>query len=207
MHLHASRRPVLLAAASLVVACHHQPPAIAAVAKPVTDDGAQSAAAQARQDSIERARAARDDAARAAATADSARRAADALRTADADARQSLLAPIHFDFDRAEILPGDQAVLDRKAAIMAANPGLRIHIDGNTDERGSDEYNLALGMRRAGEVRQYLSNHGIDATRLSIASNGEERPACQEHGESCWSQNRRDEFVIVAGGARIVAVR
>jgi peptidoglycan-associated lipoprotein len=207
MHLPVSRRTLLLAAASLVVACHHQPPAVAAVAKSATDDAAQSAAAQARQDSIERARAARDEAARAAFTADSARRAADALRTADADARQSLLTPIHFDFDRAEILPADQAILDRKAAIMSANPDVRIHIDGNTDERGSDEYNLALGMRRAAEVRQYLSNHGIAATRLSIASNGEERPACQEHGESCWSQNRRDEFAIVAGGTRIVAVR
>ena len=155
-----------------------------------------------------RERAARDEAARAAAAAaDSARRAADALRGSEADARMQLLAPVHFDFDQADIRADDQANLGRKAAIIVANPALRIHIDGNTDERGSDEYNLALGMRRAGAVRQYLTNHGVDASRVTIASNGEERPVCQGHDESCWSQNRRDEFSIVSGGGRIVAAR
>ena len=70
---------------------------------------------------------------------------------------------------------------------------------GNADERGSDEYNQALGMRRAQIARKYLIDHGIDAGRIDISSNGEEKPVCQAHDESCWSQNRRDEFVIVAG--------
>jgi peptidoglycan-associated lipoprotein len=66
---------------------------------------------------------------------------------------------------------------------------------------------LALGTRRAQAARQYLTDHGVDAARIEIASNGEERPVCQEHDENCWKQNRRDEFVIVAGGDRIVGSR
>jgi peptidoglycan-associated lipoprotein len=209
MHSFFSRRTVMLVtASSFIAACHRQAPAVAPTASPATDDAAQLA--QARADSIARAQAAqaaRDDSiARAEAAANNARHAADAL-SSDADARALLLAPVHFDFDRAEVRPSDQTVLDRKAAILNANPGLRIRVDGNTDERGSDEYNLALGMRRAAEARRYLSNHGVDSSRVSIVSNGEERPLCQEHDDSCWSQNRRAEFAITAGGARIVAAR
>ena len=90
---------------------------------------------------------------------------------------------------------------------MRANPSVRIRIEGNADERGSDEYNMALGLRRAQTARKYLIDHGIDAARIDISSNGEERPVCQEHQESCWQQNRRDEFVIVAGGDALVAPR
>ncbi|MEO7085303.1 MAG: OmpA family protein [Gemmatimonadaceae bacterium] len=77
----------------------------------------------------------------------------------------------------------------------------------HADERGSDEYNLALGMRRASVVKQFLVQRGIDAGRLETISNGEERPVCQDHDESCWSKNRRDEFTVTTGGDRIVAVR
>ena len=72
---------------------------------------------------------------------------------------------------------------------------------------GSDEYNLALGMQRAVQTRRYLTERGIDSTRITIASNGEERPVCAEHEESCWNRNRRAEFTIVAGGDRITAAR
>ncbi len=96
--------------------------------------------------------------------------------------------------------PDQRAVLDSKLPVLKANPGVRIRIDGNADERGSDEYNLALGMRRAQATRKYLIDSGIDAGRIDVASNGEEKPVCQGHDEDCWKQNRRDEFVIIAGG-------
>jgi peptidoglycan-associated lipoprotein len=122
-------------------------------------------------------------------------------------ARASLQAKILFDFDRSEIRADQQAILDSKLPILRANPNVRIRIEGNADERGSDEYNMALGQRRAQIARKYLTDHGIDAARIDIASYGEERPVCQEHAESCWSQNRRDEFVIVAGGDNLIAPR
>ena len=122
-------------------------------------------------------------------------------------AREALLAKLYFDFDRSELREDQRAVLDEKLPVLRANPGVRIRVEGNADERGSDEYNIALGMRRAQTARKYLIDHGIDAARIEISSNGEERPVCQEHDESCWKQNRRDEFVIIAGGDRLVAPR
>lgn len=122
-------------------------------------------------------------------------------------AREALLAKLYFDFDKSELRDDQRAVLDAKLPVFRANPGVRIRIEGNADERGSDEYNIALGMRRAQTARKYLVDHGIDASRLEIVSYGEERPVCQEHDESCWKQNRRDEFVIIAGGDRLVAPR
>jgi len=122
-------------------------------------------------------------------------------------AREALLAPVYFDFDHSELRPDQRAVLDAKLPVMKANPGVRIRIEGNADERGSDEYNLALGMRRAQATRKYLIDNGIDAARIDVASNGEEKPVCQGHDEDCWKQNRRDEFLIVAGGSSLVAPR
>ncbi|HEV8217520.1 MAG TPA: OmpA family protein [Gemmatimonadaceae bacterium] len=122
-------------------------------------------------------------------------------------AREALLAKLYFDFDRSELREDQRSVLDEKLPVLRANPGVRIRVEGNADERGSDEYNIALGMRRAQTARKYLIDHGIDAARIEISSNGEERPVCQEHDESCWKQNRRDEFVIIAGGDRLVAPR
>lgn len=122
-------------------------------------------------------------------------------------AREALLAAVYFDFDRSELRADQRAVLDAKIPVLRANPGVRIRIEGNADERGSDEYNLALGMRRAQATRKYLIDNGVDAGRIDVASNGEEKPVCQGHDEDCWRQNRRDEFVIVAGGDRLVAPR
>ncbi len=122
-------------------------------------------------------------------------------------AREALLAPVYFDFDHSELRADQRAVLDAKLPVLRANPGVRIRIEGNADERGSDEYNLALGMRRAQATRKYLIDNGIDAGRIDVASTGEERPVCQGHDEDCWKQNRRDEFVIVAGGNSLVAPR
>jgi peptidoglycan-associated lipoprotein len=151
--------------------------------------------ANARRDSIDRAEAARR---REVARADSIRRANEA-RNALAAARASLTESIHFEFDRSEILAADRSVLDRKAALLNANPSLEIRIEGNTDERGSDEYNLALGMRRAAVAKQYLVDRGVNPARIATASNGEERPSCRDHDESCWTQNRRADFAAVGG--------
>src|SRR5205807_5871502 len=88
---------------------------------------------------------------------------------------------------------------------MAAdlNPGLRIRISGHCDERGSDEYNLALGNRRATAAKQYVVSHGIDAGRIETVSYGEERPLASGHDEEAWAQNRRDEFEILSGGENL----
>ncbi len=113
--------------------------------------------------------------------------------------------PIYFDFDKSTIRSDAAATLDAKIPWLQANPGMRIRIEGNADERGSDEYNLALGQRRAASAKRYLVDHGIAADRFDLVSYGEERPVCTEHNEACWQQNRRDDFRIVTiGSDRIV---
>jgi len=164
------------------------------------------------QDSIRRAQA--DDAARRAAADDAARRAAadDAARRAAADAasnaasaRTTLLATVHFEFDQSDLRTEDRTILDAKVPIMQANAGVMIRIAGHTDERGSDEYNLALGQRRAAAVRDYLVQRGVAATRIETVSFGEERPVAQGSDEGAMSQNRRAEFEITAGGQTLKA--
>ncbi len=107
---------------------------------------------------------------------------------------------IHFDFDASDIRAEDRALLDRKAAIMGANGGLKVRISGHADERGSDEYNLALGSRRAAAAKTYLVNKGIDASRIETVSFGEERPLDPGHDDTSWAANRRDEFEVTGGG-------
>lgn len=104
---------------------------------------------------------------------------------------------IYFDYDRYDITPEAAGVLDTKAAYLKANPGLRVLIEGHTDERGSNEYNLALGERRAQSAKKYLANAGVAGGRLDTVSYGEERPADPGHDEAAWAKNRRDHFVIV----------
>ena len=151
----------------------------------------------------------------AAAQADSVRRAnEDAERvarqhTADSLAalsqtteavRTLLVTMIHFDFDKAALRSGDVAILDQKVPLLQANTAVQIRVAGHCDERGSDEYNLALGNRRATAAKQYLVAHGIDAGRIQTVSYGKERPLDPAHTEDAWSKNRRDEFEIVSGG-------
>jgi len=112
---------------------------------------------------------------------------------------------INFDFDKSNLRPGDAAILDRKIAIMQANGSLTISITGHCDERGSDEYNLALGNRRALAAKEYMVNRGIAADRISTASRGEEEPLDPAHTEDAWTQNRRDEFAVIAGGQQLKA--
>ncbi len=183
-------------------ACHHTAPVVAAA--PTSSTTPEVRPQSAPTDGRDAAR--RDSIARAAARADSLRRAAEAARSAD-EARTALTGPVHFEFNRDDILASDRPLMERKAAILAANPAMRIRIEGNADERGSDEFNLALGMRRAAALQQYLTTHGISADRLALTSNGEERPLCQDHQEPCWGENRRDDIVITAGGDRIAIGR
>jgi peptidoglycan-associated lipoprotein len=118
----------------------------------------------------------------------------------------AITAPIYFDFDKSDIRTDAAATLDRKIPWLQANPGMRIRIEGNADERGSDEYNLALGQRRAAAAKRYLVERGIDATRFDLVSYGEERPVCTDHNEDCWQRNRRDDFVIVTIGSDTIVV-
>ena len=152
--------------------------------------------ARMRQDSINAAEA------RARAAADAAARAAAQVQ---AQLSAELTAVVHFDYDKADIKPEDQANLDRKAAILMANPGLQILIAGNADNRGSVEYNLALGNRRAAAAQRYLANKGVAAGQMSIVSYGEERPVNPADNESAWAENRRDEFTPTAGGSNLAA--
>ena len=127
-----------------------------------------------------------------------------ALARSGEEVRAMLATMVHFDYDRAEIRPDDAASLDAKVSILQANPNLRIRVHGHCDERGSDEYNLALGNRRAAAVKAYLVNRGIDGSRIETQSWGEERPIAQGMSEDAWSQNRRAEFEITAGGDNLV---
>jgi len=123
-----------------------------------------------------------------------------AVARAGDEVRSTLAAMIHFDLDKSNIRSDDMGTLDQKVAILQANPELKIRIGGHCDERGSDEYNLALGNRRAQAAKQYLVSHGIDASRIETQSWGEERPLVDGHDENAWSQNRRDEFEVTSGG-------
>ncbi|MBX3147113.1 MAG: peptidoglycan-associated lipoprotein Pal [Gemmatimonadales bacterium] len=124
-----------------------------------------------------------------------------------AEVTRLLQQAIYFDLDQFEIRAQDRPVLDQKAAILQANPSLRIRIAGHADERGSDEYNMVLGTRRATAAKRYLETRGIDGSRIEIISYGEERPANPASNEAAWAQNRRDEFEIISGGARLVRPR
>jgi peptidoglycan-associated lipoprotein len=104
--------------------------------------------------------------------------------------------PIHFDFDRAEIRPGDIPTLEANVQWLRDHAETLVLIEGHADERGTNEYNLALGERRARAARDFLVERGIAAERISIVSFGEERPACTERTETCWAENRRANFLI-----------
>lgn len=138
----------------------------------------------------------------AAANAAAARAAAEAAAAAaKAEAERMLANQVHFDYDKSDIRSDDQAILDWKARLLQANPSMTIRISGHADDRGSDEYNLALGNRRAGAAKRYLVNKGIDASRISTDSYGEERPLDTAGTEAAWAANRRAEFTLTAGPA------
>jgi peptidoglycan-associated lipoprotein len=188
------RRSVLMLtlAAAALSACHKKkppevvPPRAEAPPPPprVNEDSIRRA--QMRQDSIRRAEA-----------------AAQAAREASARARATLEQTVYFDYDQSDLRSDAKSTLDAKLAILRANPGLNMRIEGNTDERGSVEYNLALGMRRATAAKDYLVGFGVDGGRFETISYGEERPVDMGHDESAWARNRRADFRITSGGDNI----
>jgi peptidoglycan-associated lipoprotein len=101
----------------------------------------------------------------------------------------------YFDFNKADIRPDARAALAKTADFLRNYPQLRVTVEGHCDERGSTEYNLALGDRRAGAVKQYLVSLGLSADRISTVSFGKEKPFCTQSNEACWQQNRRGHFV------------
>jgi peptidoglycan-associated lipoprotein len=185
----------------LVDACHHKAPEAPA---PVTTAAGPNA---------DSARRAQEENARRAAEADAARRRADSVANAQrlasdaasaaASMRAALTAVVHFEFDQSDIRGEDKATLDAKVPILQANPGVMLRIAVHTDERGSDEYNLALGQRRAAAAKRYLVEHGVADSRIETISYGEERPVAQGSDESAWAQNRRAEFEVTAGGQNL----
>jgi peptidoglycan-associated lipoprotein len=110
---------------------------------------------------------------------------------------QNELQKVYFNFDSAALSDQARGTLSQNADMLGKNPAVKVRIEGNCDERGSDEYNMALGERRAKAARDYLVNLGVQPGRLSVISYGEEKPADPGHDEAAWAKNRRDEFVIV----------
>jgi len=108
------------------------------------------------------------------------------------------LRDIHFDFDKYNLRAADARILDGNARWMKANPTHLILIEGHADERGTNEYNLALGERRAKVTMNYLVAQGVQASRMTLISYGEERPLCTEKTEECWARNRRAHFLVKA---------
>jgi peptidoglycan-associated lipoprotein len=113
--------------------------------------------------------------------------------------RGSILKEIFFDFARYDLSTEARATLRAAADWLRDNPAVRVEIEGHCDERGTNEYNLALGAKRAYAAKDYLVSLGIAENRLSTISYGEEIPVCRESNEECWQKNRRDRFVTLMG--------
>jgi peptidoglycan-associated lipoprotein len=199
---------VVLVASAALGACRRKPEVVPEPAPPpINQDSidaanrardAAAAAARARQDSINAAN---------ARVAEEERMRREAEAAARAEAMRAITAPIYFEYDQAEITAESRAILDSKLPLLTANANLRIRISGHTDSRGSDEYNVALGQRRAASAKRYLTGRGIADSRIDIVSFGEERPVATGSDEGSFSQNRRGEFEITAGGDNIVIPR
>ncbi|NQD38613.1 peptidoglycan-associated lipoprotein Pal [Permianibacter sp. IMCC34836] len=110
-------------------------------------------------------------------------------RLADIEARKARV--VYFDFDDANIKPEYRDLLAAHGAFLAKNPGLTVTVEGHTDERGTPEYNVGLGERRANAVKQVLQSYGVQASQIKTVSFGEEKPANPGHDEAAWAQNRR----------------
>jgi peptidoglycan-associated lipoprotein len=166
-----------------------------ATAKKASDEAAAVAAKAAAEESARKAAA--EESARKAAAEESARKAAEAEKAnVFKQSAGSALKNIHFDYDKYDIKQDDRAILQGIADFMKAFPAAKLEIEGHCDERGTNEYNLALGNKRAAAALAYLKTLGVDEARLTTISYGKEKPLCTEAKESCWSQNRRDEFKL-----------
>jgi peptidoglycan-associated lipoprotein len=182
-HRAALRLAALTILSAAAAACaHHAPPQVAAAPAP-TPAGSKHSTAW--EDSVVLAQMAAD------------RRAVDQARAAAA--RDTLTMMTFFSFDQAVLSDQDRALLDAKLAILQAHPDLQIRIAGDADDRGSEEYNLALGQRRAAAAKRYLVDHGISDTRIQVISYGLERPVAKGETEQAWAMNRNDQFLVIAG--------
>jgi peptidoglycan-associated lipoprotein len=183
-----------LAAVLVLVACSKDPPPPPAPTGPTEEELRE----QARRDSI----AAAEAAARAAAEA--AAREAAAREAAVREARSVLTQPVYFEYDESTLTSDAESALRAKVEILRASPAVELLIEGHADERGTTEYNLALGNARAEAVRQFFTSFGLGADRFSIVSYGEEDPVAMGSNESAWARNRRAEFVFTAGEDQIL---
>ena len=159
---------------------------------------------------MEEERVVEDAAAQQAAEAEAARRAAEMAKMSEADRQRQEAAMmaedarmrafveenIHFDFDKYVLTPKAMMILDEKAAYLREHPEVRVLVEGHCDERGTNEYNLALGDRRANSAKTYLVKSGVGESRITTISYGEEQPLCMDHAESCWWTNRRAQFQV-----------
>ena len=109
-------------------------------------------------------------------------------------ADSSMYRTIYFDFDKSDLRADAREGLQSNASYLKSNSSAQVTIEGNTDERGSNEYNLALGKRRADAAYKYLVDLGVDSSRMTTVSYGEEKPAVEGHNELAWAKNRRDDF-------------
>lgn len=117
-----------------------------------------------------------------------------------AGAGASALQDIFFDYDSADLRPDAEQILKTDASFLKGHPGAKVSIQGNCDQRGSEEYNLGLGQRRANAARDYLTNLGVPAGDVSTVSYGKDKLVCTDNSEDCWQRNRRDHFAL--GGAQ-----
>ena len=140
-----------------------------------------------------------EEAARAAAAAEAARRAEEERRRGIENAKSALTEMVFFEYNVATLTAEAQRNLRTKVDILRANPSVRLRIEGHADERGSTEYNIALGQRRAESVREFFSSFGLDGSRFALISYGEERPLDSGSSEMSWQRNRRAAFTITAG--------
>lgn len=181
-----------------VTGCPKKPTIAKEEAKaPAVDTNAQEE--KARKEAEERARAEAEAKAKAEAEA-RARKEAEEKARREAEAVKAFQAEdIHFDFDRYDIKERDREILRSLADWLLKNKEAKVEIEGHCDERGSNEYNLALGDRRAHSTKQYLVTLGVSESRIKTISYGEEKPFCTESGEDCWWKNRRGHFSIQQG--------
>jgi peptidoglycan-associated lipoprotein len=194
---------VVVAALASLEGCRRQP-----VQTPAPVGADTAGAAQRRADSLAALAAQRRADSIAAANSAASRDAAAASdRQAQIDMANVLAQKVYFDFDRDQLREDGMATLDAKAAVLQANPSVTLVVTGHTDERGTAEYNLALGQRRAAAVKRYLTSKGVGDNRLTTQSLGDSQPAAAGSDESAYQQNRRAEFQVRGVSGALVRPR